>query len=65
MAKCQICGKGPMFGHNDTFSKKKTNRMFKVNVTKRYAIIGGKRRRVYMCNQCLKTMTRRPSMQFD
>jgi len=48
-----------MFGHNDTFSKKKTNRQFKVNVTKRFVMMNGQRRKVYMCNQCLKTATRK------
>ena len=62
MAKCEVCGKGPLFGHNDTFSKKKTNRQFKVNVTKRFVMINGQRRRVYMCNQCLKTATRKVSV---
>ena len=58
MAKCSICGKGPMFGHNDTFSKKKTNRLFNVNVTKRAIVVNGQKRRRYVCNTCLKTMTR-------
>jgi large subunit ribosomal protein L28 len=58
MAKCNICGKGPMFGHNDTFSKKKTNRMFHVNVTKRAVVVNGQKRRMYVCNTCLKTMSR-------
>lgn len=35
MAKCEITGKKPQFGNNDTFSKKKTRRQFKPNVQKR------------------------------
>ena len=36
-AVCDICAKGPGFGHNVPWSKKKTNRRFNVNVqTKRY-----------------------------
>ena len=58
MAKCHICGRGPMFGHNDTFSKKKTNRRFDLNVTKRTMTVNGQRRRMYVCNNCLKTMSR-------
>jgi ribosomal protein L28 len=47
-----------MFGHNDTFSKKKTNRKFELNVTRRAIVVNGQRRRIYVCNNCLKTMTR-------
>lgn len=58
MAKCSVCGKGPMFGHNDTFSKKKTNRQFNINVTRRAVRVDGHKRRMYVCNTCLKTMSR-------
>ncbi|HLF25702.1 MAG TPA: 50S ribosomal protein L28 [Anaerolineae bacterium] len=58
MAKCNVCGRGPMFGHNDTFSKKKTNRKFELNVTKRAVVVKGQKRRMYVCNNCLKTLTR-------
>ena len=58
MAKCSVCGKGPMFGHNDSFSKKKTNRKFNLNVTRRAIVVNGQKRRMWMCNNCLKTMTR-------
>jgi len=47
-----------MFGHNDTFSKKKTNRRFDLNVTKRAVVVNGQRRRVWVCNNCLKTLSR-------
>ena len=62
MAKCSVCGRGPMFGHNDTFSKKKTNRRFDLNVTKRAVVVDGQKRRVWMCNNCLKTMTRKATV---
>jgi len=58
MAKCNICGRGPMFGHIDTFSKKKTNRRFNLNVTRRAVTVNGQKRRMYVCNNCLRTMTR-------
>ena len=58
MAKCNICGRGPMFGHNDTFYKKKTNRRFDLNVSKRAVVVNGQRRRVWVCNNCLKTLYR-------
>ena len=47
-----------MFGHNDTFSKKKTNRRFDLNVTRRAVMLDGQKRRMWVCNNCLKTITR-------
>jgi ribosomal protein L28 len=47
-----------MFGHNDTFSKKKTNRKFELNITRRAVRVDGQRRKMYVCNNCLKTLTR-------
>jgi len=35
MAKCEICGKGPQFGHNVSHSKRATNRKFKPNIQAR------------------------------
>ena len=32
MAKCEICGKSPMFGHNVSHSKRATKRMFRPNI---------------------------------
>ena len=44
-AVCDICAKGPGFGHNVPWSKKKTNRRFNVNVqTKRYWVPSLERR---------------------
>ena len=33
MAKCEVCGKGPQYGHNVSFSKRHTNRRFVPNIT--------------------------------
>ena len=60
MAKCEICGKGPQFGHNVSFSKRATNRQFKPNVTKRTVVINGQARRMHVCAQCLKTFHKAP-----
>ena len=32
MAKCEICGKSPQFGHNVSHSKRATSRQFKPNI---------------------------------
>ena len=55
MAKCEVCGKGPQFGHHVSFSKRHVNRQFRPNVTKRTLVINGQTRRLNVCMQCLKT----------
>jgi large subunit ribosomal protein L28 len=55
MAKCEVCGKRPQFGHNVSFSKRRTNRQFKPNVVKRTLVVNGQTKRLNVCMQCLKT----------
>ena len=59
MAKCEICGKGPMFGHNVSHSKRATNRMFRPNIQRKRVLINGQMRRVHICTRCLRTLTRK------
>lgn len=56
--KCEICGKGPQFGHNRPFSLKATNRMWRPNVQKKTMTIDGRKQRVNVCTRCLRTMNR-------
>lgn len=50
MAKCQICGKGPVAGRNVPKSQHKTPRLLQPNVQK----IDG----ISMCTRCLRTIKR-------
>ncbi|MBU0495381.1 MAG: 50S ribosomal protein L28 [Chloroflexi bacterium] len=56
--KCEICGKGPQFGHNRPFSLKATNRMWRPNVQKRLVNIEGETRRVNICTRCMRTLNK-------
>jgi len=56
MAKCDICGRGPQFGHNVSHSKLHTNRRFDVNVQKATVIVDGQKKRINVCASCLKTL---------
>ena len=55
MAKCDICGKGPQFGHNVSHSKRRTNRSWLPNIQKVTITVNGKRKKVNMCTRCLRT----------
>ena len=56
MAKCELCGRGPQFGHNISHSNRKTKRRWNVNVqaSSVYAA-NGQRQSVRMCTRCLRT----------
>lgn len=53
--KCDVCGKHTMFGHNVSFSKRRTNRRFKPNVQRRTVVVNGVTQRVNMCVRCMRT----------
>ncbi len=61
MAKCELCGKGPQFGHNVSHSKRRTKRMWQPNIQTTTIVEGGLTRRIKVCAQCLKTLHKVPA----
>ena len=56
MAKCDVCGKGVVFGHNVSHSNRKTNRTWKPNIRRVKAVVGnGEHKTVYVCSRCLRS----------
>ncbi len=55
MAKCDICGKGPMVGHHVSHANNKTKRVFKPNIKKIRARVNGSVKRINICTRCLRT----------
>lgn len=53
--KCDVCGKHTTFGHNVSFSKRRTNRRFKPNVQRRTVKVDGVTTRVNTCVRCMRT----------
>jgi large subunit ribosomal protein L28 len=58
MARCEICGKGPSFGHNVSHSNVKTKRQWKPNIQKVTLLRDGKRQTMKVCTRCLRTMSK-------
>lgn len=54
--KCDICGKGPQFGHNVSHSKRHTKRRWSPNIQKVTVIIDGVPKRLNVCAKCLRTL---------
>lgn len=59
MAKCELCGKGPQFGHNVSHSKRATTRQFRPNVKRVQVQIDGQMRRMVLCTRCLRTLNKK------
>ncbi|HZR48750.1 MAG TPA: 50S ribosomal protein L28 [Streptosporangiaceae bacterium] len=51
---CDVCGKGPAFGNNVSFSHRRTRRRFNPNIQTVRAMIGGNRKRMNVCTSCIK-----------
>jgi large subunit ribosomal protein L28 len=51
---CEICGKGPGFGNNVSFSHRRTPRRFNPNIQIMRTRTGGNSRRVRVCTSCIK-----------
>ena len=56
MAKCELCGKTPQFGHNVSHSKRHTKRMWRPNIQTATIYEGERPRKVKVCAKCLKTL---------
>ena len=55
MAKCCLCGKGVVFGHNVSHSNRKTNRTWKPNIRRVKAVVEGTNKTIYVCSRCLRS----------
>ena len=55
MAKCEICGKGMVFGNTVSHSHRKTNRTWKPNIRRVKAVVNGTHQSMYVCSRCLRS----------
>ena len=58
MAKCEICGKSPQFGHNVSHSLRRTKRQFKPNIQRVKLLEGGRLVSKSLCTRCIRTMSK-------
>lgn len=52
---CEICGKGPIAGHNVSHANNKTPRRWYPNLQRVRAVVNGTVRRLRVCTQCIKS----------
>ena len=53
--RCDICGKGPQFGHRLSHAHNVTGRRFNPNLQRMRAVLAGVQRRVRVCTRCLRS----------
>jgi large subunit ribosomal protein L28 len=53
-ANCDVCGKGPGFGHNISHSHRRTKRRWNPNIQRVRAMVGSTPKRLNVCTSCLK-----------
>ena len=55
MAKvCEICGRGPQFGHRVSHAHNVTKRRWNLNLQTVHAVIKGSGKRVRVCTSCIR-----------
>ncbi len=52
---CDVCGKGPQFGHRVSHAHNVTGRRWNVNLQTVRAIINGAAKRIRVCTSCLRS----------
>ena len=53
-ATCDVCGKGPGFGHNISQSHRRTKRRWNPNIQRVRAVVGSTPKRLNVCTSCIK-----------
>ena len=53
--RCEVCGKGPVAGHNVSHSKVHTKRRFLPNLQTAHVTIRGRVVKARVCTRCLRT----------
>jgi large subunit ribosomal protein L28 len=51
---CDICGKGPLFGHRISHAHNLTLRRWNVNLQSVRAVVNGAAKRIRVCTSCLR-----------
>jgi len=53
--KCDICGKGPMYGNNVSHANNKTRRRWNPNLQSVKPSISGQNKKIRACTRCIRS----------
>ena len=51
---CDVCGRGPVFGHRISHAHNLTNRRWNVNLQTVRAVVKGAAKKIRVCTSCIK-----------
>lgn len=58
-ARCELTGKGKQFGHNVSFSLRRTKRVFKPNLQKKTFMVEGQKVTMILSTQAIRTLKKK------
>jgi large subunit ribosomal protein L28 len=58
-ARCELTGKGKQFGHNVSFSLRRTKRVFKPNLQKKTFMVEGQKVTRTLSTQAIRTLKKK------
>jgi large subunit ribosomal protein L28 len=58
-ARCELTGKGKQFGHNVSFSLRRTKRVFKPNLQKKTFLVDGQKVTMILSTQAIRTLKKK------
>lgn len=59
VARCELTGKGKQFGHNVSFSQRRTKRVFKPNLQKKTFEVEGEKITMVLSTQAIRTLKKK------
>jgi large subunit ribosomal protein L28 len=59
MAVCQLTGKSKQYGHNVSFSQRKTRKIFKPNLQKKTFVVDGQKVTMLLSTQAIRTLKKK------
>ncbi len=51
---CEVCGRGPQFGHKVSHAHNVTNRRWNINLQSVRAVVAGAHKRIRACTSCIR-----------
>ena len=58
-ARCELTGKGKQFGHNVSFSLRRTKRVFRPNLQKKTFLVDGQKITMVLSTQAIRTLRKK------
>lgn len=59
MQKCDLTGKGKQYGHNVSFSLRRTKKVWKPNLQTKTLVIDGKKVKMKLSTQAIRTLKKK------